>query len=205
MLTIDQGALLVKKTRQGIETHLDNHGNYDPGPSDGSELWSKRGVFVTITSNGTGTLRGCIGNPQPQHPLIVEAIQAGILAATSDPRFNPITLLEFRLRDCLELTVLSPLEEIHANSVSELKDLVVVGRHGLFVDGYGQSGLLLPQVAADEGFDEEDFVTNCCLKAGLPPDAWLSGGVKLYRFTGQIFSEEAPNGRTVKKSLDGQC
>ena len=190
---------MVKKTRQGIETHLDNHRNYDPGPSDGSELWSKRGVFVTITSNGTGTLRGCIGNPQPQHPLIVEAIQAGILAATSDPRLNPITLLEFRLKDCLELTVLSPLEEIHANSVAELKDLVVVGRHGLIVDGYGQSGLLLPQVAVDEGFDEEDFV-----KAGLPPDAWLSGGVKLSRFTGQIFSEEAPNGRTVNKSLDGQ-
>ena len=85
-----------------------------------------------------------------------------------------------------------------------MKDLVVVGRHGLIVDGYGQSGLLLPQVAVDEGFDEEDFVTNCCLKAGLPPDAWLSGGVKLSRFTGQIFSEEAPNGRTVNKSLDGQ-
>ena len=149
-------------------------------------------------------MRGCIGNPQPRHPLIVEAIQAGILAATSDPRFNPITFLEFRLKDCLELTVLSPLEEIHANSVAELKDLVVVGRHGLIVDGYGQSGLLLPQVAVDEGFDEEDFVTNCCLKAGLPPDTWLSGGVKLSRFTGQIFSEEAPNGRTVNKSLDGQ-
>src|SRR3989475_12592959 len=110
MLTTDQGALLVKKTRQGIETHLDNHGNYDPGPSDGSELWSKRGVFVTITSNGTGTLRGCIGNPQPRHPLIVEAIQAGILAATSAPRFTPITFLEFLLKHRREFTALSPFE-----------------------------------------------------------------------------------------------
>src|SRR5437867_13379706 len=110
MLTIDQGALLVKKTRQGIETHLDNHRNYDPGPRDGSELWSKRGVFVTITSNGTGTLRGCIGNRQTQHPLNVGAMQAGILAATSDPRLYHIRLLALRSKYCLEITVLSPLE-----------------------------------------------------------------------------------------------
>src|SRR5437879_10974626 len=127
MLTINQGALLVKKTRQGIETHLDNHRNYDPGPSDGSELWSKRGVFVTITSNGTGTLRGCIGNPQPRHPLIVEAIQDGILAATSDPRFNPITFLEFSLKDCIELKVLSTFVEIHDNTVTEFNIFVIVG------------------------------------------------------------------------------
>src|SRR5207245_11337524 len=133
------------------------------------------------TSSGTNTLTRCIRNPQTQHTLIVEAIQAGTRAATSDPRFNPITLLEFRLRDCLELTVLSPLEEIHANSVAELKDLVVVGRHGLIVDGYGQRGLLLPQVAVDEGFDEEDFDTNCCLKAGLPPEARHARRAKLSR------------------------
>src|SRR5213594_548730 len=155
MLTIDQGALLVKKTRQGIETHLDNHRNYDPGPSDGSELWSKRGVFVTITSNGTGTLRGCIGNPHPQHPLIVEAVQAGILAATSDPRFNPVYLDEFRFSDRLELTVLSPLDQIRPSNLTKLTDLIVLGKHGLVVDGYGQQGLLLPQVAMDEGFEAE--------------------------------------------------
>src|SRR5712664_3377212 len=123
MLTIREGALLVKKTRQGIEAHLGNHGNYDPGPHDGSELWRKRGVFVTITTNGTGTLRGCIGNPHPHHPLIVEAVQAGILAASSDPRFSPVTLEEFRLRDRLELTVLSGLEEIHATNLEKLTDL----------------------------------------------------------------------------------
>jgi uncharacterized protein (TIGR00296 family) len=202
MLTIREGALLVKKTRLAIETHLADRGSYDPGPSDGSELWRKTGVFVTITADGSGILRGCIGNPHPQHPLIVEAVQAGILAATSDPRFNPVTLDEFRLRDCLELTVLSPLDPIRSASPPKLKKMIVIGKHGLVVDGYGQQGLLLPQVAVDEGFDEEDFLTNCCLKAGLPPDAWLSDSVKVYRFTGQVFSEEAPSGQIVERQMD---
>ena len=203
MLTIREGELLVRKTRQGIEAHLGNQGNYDPGPHDASELWRMRGVFVTITTDGTGILRGCIGNPHPHHPLIVGAVQAGILAASSDPRFSPVTLEEFSLRDRLELTVLSALEEIHAASREKLIDLIVVGKHGLVIDGYGQQGLLLPQVAVDEGFDEEDFLTNCCLKAGLPPDAWLSDRVKVYRFTCQVFFEEAPNGDTVERKMDG--
>src|SRR5689334_9246420 len=109
MLTIREGTLLVEKTRLGIDTHLANRGRYDPGPRDESELWRKRGVFVTINASDTGTLRGCIGNPRPQHPLIIEAVQAGILAATSDPRFNSVTLDEFRHTDSLELTVLSAL------------------------------------------------------------------------------------------------
>ncbi len=201
MLTIHEGSLLVRKTRLGVEAHLANRESYDPGPRDGSELWRKRGVFVTITSSSTETLRGCIGNPHPQHPLIVEAVQAGILAATSDLRFNPVSLDEFRFSDRLELTVLSPLDQIRPSNLTKLTDLIVVGKHGLVVDGYGQQGLLLPQVAMDEGFDAEDFLTNCCLKAGLHPDAWLSDKVKVYRFTGQVFSEQGPNGHTVERQL----
>jgi len=204
MLTIREGALLVEQTRLGIETHLANRGEYNPGPREESELWRRRGVFVTITANDTGALRGCIGNPHPQHPLIVEAVQAGILAATSDPRFNSVTLEEFRHADRLELTVLSALDPIGSVSPANLKDLIVVGKHGLVVDGYGQQGLLLPQVAVDEGFNEEDFLTNCCLKAGLPPDAWLSDSVRVFRFTGQVFFEEVPGGHVVQRLLDYQ-
>jgi AMMECR1 domain-containing protein len=62
--------------------------------------------------------------------------------------------------------------------------------------------LLLPQVAVDEGFDAEEFLNQCCLKAGLMPDAWVIGGVKVARFQGQIFSEERPGGRVFERMLN---
>src|SRR5712664_3950494 len=80
---------------------------------------------------------------------------------------------------------------------------IKVGRDGLFVEGFGTRGLLLPQVAVDEGFDEEEFLNECCLKAGLMPDAWVTGSVKVARFQGQIFSEEAPGGRVFERKLRG--
>ncbi|HZD12043.1 MAG TPA: TIGR00296 family protein [Candidatus Binatus sp.] len=201
MLTTEEGRVLVEKTRDAIEAHLDHRRKFDPGPNDGTRLWKKRGVFVTITESGAKTLRGCIGSPQPDQPLIIEAVKAGILAATADPRFAPVTLEELRNKDCLELTVLSPLERIVAKTPKELKDSVVLGRDGIVVEGYGQRGLLLPQVAIEEDFDIEDFVTNCCLKAGLLPDVWLTSKATLYKFMGQVFAEDAPRGLIVERML----
>jgi uncharacterized protein (TIGR00296 family) len=80
---------------------------------------------------------------------------------------------------------------------------IQVGRDGLFVDGVGTRGLLLPQVAVDEDFDAEEFLNQCCLKAGLMPDAWVTGSVKVARFQGQIFSEDTPRGRVLERKLRG--
>ncbi len=192
MLTRGEGILLVRKTREGVEAHLEGRKSYDPGPRDSSGLWKKQGVFVTLKEARNGRLRGCIGNPCPENPLIVEAIHSGILAATSDPRFNPIVLNELNEKICLELTVLSALEEVKERDPAKLKDVIRIGKDGVMVDGFGGRGLLLPQVAVEEEFDTEAFLTSCCLKAALPPDTWLSTNLKIYKFAGQIFSEDSP-------------
>ena len=62
-------------------------------------------------------------------------------------------------------------------------------------------GLLLPQVAVDEGFDPEEFLSQCCLKAGMLPDAWLEGKIHVSRFEGQIFSEDKPGGIVSGRKL----
>jgi uncharacterized protein len=49
------------------------------------------------------------------------------------------------------------------------------------------SGLLLPQVAVEWGWDRETFLAQTCRKAGLPPDAWRSGKTALYWFEAEIF------------------
>jgi uncharacterized protein (TIGR00296 family) len=120
-----------------------------------------------------------------------------------DPRFAPLRQDEFLRSIAVEVTVLSPLEHIMVKSPLDLPLNIKVGRDGLLVDGVGTRGLLLPQIAVDEGFDEEEFLNECCLKAGLMPDAWVTGSVKVARFKGQIFSEESPGGRVFERKLRG--
>ncbi len=145
----------------------------------------KRGVFVTL--NRDGELRGCIGIPLPVMPLGEAIIEAAASAALQDPRFMPVTPEELSLI-ALEVTILSVPEEITAPPASRA-DEVEVGRHGLIVKGRGRSGLLLPQVASEYGWNAVEFLDHTCTKAGLPPGCWRDEQISVLRFEGQIFSE----------------
>ena len=73
-----------------------------------------------------------------------------------------------------------------------MPDLVVIGRDGLIVALGLYSGLLVPQVAPEWGFDPLEFLSQTCVKAGLPPDAWLDEDTMVEHFQAQIFAEVAP-------------
>ncbi len=203
LLPAEEGRILVETARQAITHHLDGK-DFDLTHSASPELSVPRGVFVTLFDYKTRrVLRGCIGNPFPKTSVINETARCAVEAATMDPRFAPLRQDEFLRSIAVEVTVLSPPEHILVKSPLDLPLNIKVGRDGLLVDGIGTRGLLLPQVAVDEGFDEEEFLNECCLKAGLMPDAWVTGSVKVARFQGQIFSEEAPGGRVFERKLRG--
>jgi len=203
LLSTKDGTTLVRTARQAIADHFAGK-NFDYVADASSELRAPRGVFVTLFDKARSQkLRGCIGNPFPKTSLINETVRCAVDAATMDPRFVPVRKDEFLQSVAMEVTVLSPLEDIVVKSPLDLTLNIKVGRDGLFVDGLGTRGLLLPQVAVDEGFDEEEFLNECCLKAGLMPDAWVTGGVKVARFQGQIFSEDEPGGRVFERKLRG--
>ena len=67
-------------------------------------------------------------------------------------------------------------------------DEIEVGRDGLYVLLGFCSGVLLPQVALEQGWDRDEFLRQVCAKACLPPDAWQRGAA-LYRFTAEVFAE----------------
>ena len=201
MLTIEEGSLLVKTARAAVESHLSGTETcslVDASPN----LKEERGVFVTLLDqvNG-GNLRGCIGIPFPTRALLEQVRVAAVEAATTDFRFEPVNLEELQKRIVLEATVLSIMEPIWMKNPLDLRENILVGRDGLMVEGMGSHGLLLPQGAADEGFDSEEFLSQCCLKADLPPDAWLTGDLRVSRFQGQVFAEEKPNGRVFERRL----
>jgi AmmeMemoRadiSam system protein A len=137
------------------------------------------GAFVTLRMNGA--LRGCIGYPETQLPLLDVVERCAVSAALSDPRFSPLTPSELTGVD-LEISVLGPMEIV--GNISE----VVIGRDGLVVEFGRRRGLLLPQVATEWEWDAREFASQTCVKAGLPRDAWQKGA-RLFRFEAEVFAE----------------
>ena len=100
----------------------------------------------------------------------------------------------------VEVSVLTPPEPIEGPP-KERPMKIKVGRDGLLIEKGFYSGLLLPQVPIEWGWDEEEFLAQTCWKAGLPPDCWLDPDTKVYRFTAEIFEEEKPWGPVRRKPL----
>ncbi|BDH79143.1 MAG TPA: TIGR00296 family protein [Methanothermobacter sp.] len=186
MLSKEDGRLLIKVARKAIRTYLEEGRIMDP-PRVPSHLREKMGVFVTLNKNGD--LRGCIGFPEPIKPLIEGVIEAAVASATSDPRFRPVTLEEFEEIQ-IEVSVLTKPEPIKVKDPREYPERIKVGVDGLIIEKGPYKGLLLPQVAVEWGFDEEEFLCNTCLKAGLPPDCWYDQDTRVYKFQAQIFQEK---------------
>jgi len=80
---------------------------------------------------------------------------------------------------------------------------IKVGRDGLIVERSFCKGLLLPQVPVEWKWDEETFLCQCCMKAGLPPDSWLLDETKVYTFQAIIFEEKTPGGEVALKEIGG--
>ncbi|MCS7095329.1 MAG: TIGR00296 family protein [Thaumarchaeota archaeon] len=161
----------------------------------------RRGVFVTLYTYPEMELRGCIGYPRPVDTLEVLTVRAAIAAALYDPRFPQLKVEELD-STVLELSVLTPLELIRVDARSMIAEHVEVGRHGLVIEWKGFSGLLLPQVAVEQGWDAEEFLINVCLKAGLPPSTFLDPMSKIYRFEAELYIEERPNGPVKRLKLE---
>ncbi|MBT1071839.1 AmmeMemoRadiSam system protein A [Pelotalea chapellei] len=138
-----------------------------------------RGCFVTI--NQEGHLRGCIGNFVSDKPLYSLVQEMAIAAATQDPRFYPLKPKDLENFE-LEISVLSTLKKI--SSVNEIQ----VGTHGLYIIKNTYRGVLLPQVAAEYGWDRETFLNHTCIKAGLPENTWKKE-CEIYTFTAMVFRE----------------
>jgi len=202
-LTLDEGKILVKLARTAVEEYLKTRKPISVPEGLPEKLLQPCGVFVTINtveSNGEKELRGCIGYPYPTTPLAQAVIDSAISSATQDPRFYPLSLDELD-KVVFEVSVLTPPQLVEVEKPSEYHSKIKVGEDGLIVERGFYKGLLLPQVPVEWNWDEEEFLCQCCIKAGLPPDSWLIKGTKVYKFQAIIFEEEKPKGEVRRKTL----
>ncbi len=199
MINDSQGEQLVRTAREAVESYL---GQQTVLPSVGNRTAAsdKMGVFVTIISwneHGGGGLRGCIGFPLPEKALYPSVVEAAISAATCDPRFPPLAKTELP-RIIFELSFLTQPQLVQVADPAEFYDHIKIGRDGLILTCRKGSGLLLPQVAKEFGWDIEEYLLNLCQKAGTTPDAWVLPDSKLYKFEAQIYRESEPKGKVFR-------
>ena len=194
----EDGEVLVKTARKVVTEYLKNGIKINLDDEFEKKFSFDSGVFVTL--NNSEGLRGCIGYPLPDKKLYNALVDSAISAATEDPRFSSVNSNELD-GITFEVSVLTPPVEIEVKDPQEYPSRIKVGRDGLIVKSKFNSGLLLPQVPKEYGWNEEQFLGHTCEKAGLPNECWKEKGTKILKFEGIVFKEQEPHGKIIRVTL----
>ncbi len=165
MINAEQKKTLLDLAGMAIRHGLD-HGCPMTVPPSRDPLLTQPGCcFVTL--HRRGQLRGCIGTLEPKRLLIDDVAHNAWAAAFRDPRFPPLTGVEWSDTQ-LSISVLGPKEPLARGNRQELLAQVHPGQDGLVIEApSGQSATFLPTVWTQLP-DPEDFLDHLKLKAGLP-------------------------------------
>jgi AmmeMemoRadiSam system protein A len=149
-----------------------------PGANGGADLNQRTGVFITVKKNGQ--LRGCVGSLFGTMGVYEAVADRTIAAASEDPRFPPVTAADGPLS--LEVSLLTPLKRIKDWRRFQLGQGAAIVMNGKY-------GLLLPQIAEENGWNQEQFLENLSKKAGLPPQSYRDSAASLYVYSAQVIRE----------------
>jgi hypothetical protein len=155
----------------------------DPAPieTNDPDLLAHKGVFVTLKKQGK--LRGCMGLIESDQPLWQSIQKMAQAAALKDPRFPVVKKSELSQID-IEVSVLSVPETIQDPQQVE------VGEHGVIMEQGQRRGVFLPQVAAEQGYNRQQFLSALCThKMNLKADCWQDPQTKIKVFTASVYNE----------------
>ncbi|MGI6656417.1 MAG: AmmeMemoRadiSam system protein A [Desulfobulbus sp.] len=192
VLTREQGEVLVRLARQEIARALRCPVDCPVSEAEeaGAVFSRKQGLFVTLLSRGT--LRGCIGSLSGTEPLRDGVRRHALNAAFHDQRFAPLDAAELAGVH-IEVSVLTTPEPLTYADSDELIRRLRPDVDGVILIGPGEkSATFLPQVWRQLP-EPEQFLEHLCRKAGLAPDAWRSGQLRVLTYQVQSF-EEVPRG-----------
>jgi len=172
---------LLELARKTILNSFAHHTNSNFEYQNNSVFLNERAVFVTL--HKAGILRGCIGHMQARMPLYKAVMEMATAAAFEDPRFPSVEEEELD-KIKIEISVLSPMERIF--DFRKIR----MGIDGVWIKQGFRSGVYLPQVAVDTGWDQETFLRSLCSsKAGLLADAYKDPNTEIYIYQVEKFCE----------------
>ena len=171
----EKGSTLLKLARSEIATKL---GHDVSSPAQAGWLAEPGASFVTLTRQGE--LRGCIGTLEAHRPLGLDVRENAVAAAFRDPRFMPLTRVEFdEIR--VEVSVLSPSEILVVASEEHALAILRPNVDGVVFEYRHYRSTFLPQVW-EQLPEPAEFMAHLKRKAGLPMDFWAEE-VRLSRYT----------------------
>jgi len=173
-------AILLEVARAAVRAAAEG-ARPPPVPGDlPPALTASAGVFVTLHVGPE--LRGCIGDVAGTAPIADVTARMARAAATRDPRFSPLQPHE--IADLhIEISILSAMRPV---TPPEIDPRI----HGVSLRCGARHAILLPQVAAREGWDTPTLLGHLCDKAGLPPDGWRDTGTVLFAFTVETVEDD---------------
>lgn len=174
--------LAVARVAVGVAARALPSGALDAAMHDGSQLALSASAFVTLTEDGD--LRGCMGILDPDRPVVDSVAEAAACATRTDPRFRPVEPRELGRLD-IEVSVLGPLTPLADPLGFRL------GVDGVVVRQGSRRGLLLPEVATQNGLDHRGMLEIAGRKAGLPASAWSDPATTVYAFRTDHFGGPA--------------
>ncbi len=178
----DRGERLLRVARDAIVTSLQGSGAC--AAHEAACLSSRIPSFVTLRRHGA--LRGCVGGLEAEQALRVDLPRHARAAAFEDPRFAPLEHEELEdLR--IEVSLLTPAEEIDADSEAAVLAALRPGIDGVILTAGGRRATFLPQVWQQLGTATE-FLRQLKLKAGLRPEDW-SAHFRVARYTAEKWVE----------------
>jgi AmmeMemoRadiSam system protein A len=174
----DERNQLFDIARESIASVLRKENAWRPKKPLNIKLIEERAVFVTLRIDDD--LRGCIGEMIASKPLYIAVFDMARSAAFKDPRFSPLTKEEFDFVE-IEISVLTPMVKVGSYKEIELKT------DGVWLCKGSRSGVFLPQVATETGWDLDTFLRNLCShKAGLPAEAYKDPDTDIYKYQVEI-------------------
>jgi|SRR5947208_6433072 len=171
------GRTLLAIARNAIGTHLGF--KFDATPAH-EALQRAGATFVTLFT--AGELHGCIGSLEARRPLVIDVHENALGAAFWDARFDALRAEEFS-DTSIEVSLLSPSEELDASDERALLRQLQPGVDGVTIAFRGRRATFLPQVwrALPE---PEEFLAALKQKAELPRHFWSPKlNVTRYRVT----------------------
>ena len=181
-LSKSQRRSLLELAAQTVTATVAGQGTPDPQALLGELSTSIiMGAFVTLKRGKL--LRGCcgvLGQPMQLGPAVA---RAAARTAKEDTRMAAISPVELQ-RLSIDVTLLGPFKQLTV-APNERAAQIQIGKHGLMIQLGEKSGLLLPTVASENGWDATQFLQAVCRKAGLPQSAWEQPAARVSTFDGE--------------------